>query len=76
MKFYMVYSYTWDGEHAYTDATYPASTKEKAMDYLRSRMAEDEGFYWNTAEELKKNLPGQYDYQLLFFDELAMDEEI
>jgi hypothetical protein len=75
-KFYMVYRYSYDGQNRYTDAIYPASEYIFAMDYLRKLAAEDAAYKWNTDEELKKINPGQYCYEVVYFEELTMNEEL
>lgn len=75
-KFYMVYRYIYDGDNGYTDAIFPASEYIFALNYLNKLAQEDDAYEWNTEEELRMVLPGKYSYELVYFEELTMDEEI
>ena len=76
MKFYMVYSYIYDGTTGHNDVLFPASSEHKAMEYLFNLRMNDEEYEWNTLTSLRKKLPGEYDYEEIYFEELTMDEEV
>ena len=74
--FFMVFSYTYDGEHGWNDPVFPASDFSLALEYLRKQKEENDAFYWNDERSLRVNLPGQYDYKELYIEEMTMNKEI
>lgn len=73
-RFYVVFSYHYDGYNGWNDPVFPASEWTFAMDYLRKQQEEDDDFQWNTETSLRKDLP--YGYTELYIQEMTMNEEV
>lgn len=82
MKFYMVTSYTYDGCFYDSAPYFPASTKEKAIEYMFQQYVNQDDYRYEfriVEDQIRMydtQFPGQYAYWYLYIQEMTMDEEL